>query len=288
MILARRLVRALARALLPAATRAQLRGRLRRLRLRLAVARFRAYDARHRYGGASFVVRIADPLAQAWYDHDWDSLPELELLRRRGRLRPGARAFDVGAHQGVVALMIAGVVGRTGRVVAVEAVPHNVQLLRRNASANACPQLEVVHAAIGDADGSLWFSEEWNGWVSPEPGVGVRVESVMIDTLTARHGPPDVLFIDVEGYEIHALRGAARTLARSAPDLYVEVHVGVGLERFGTKDDVFALIPSGYDLYVAPGEAGDFVPIADGRHLLAERFRLVALAPRTPEIIPHD
>ena len=196
--------------------------------------------------------------------------------------------FDIGAHQGVVALMIAGLVGRTGRVIGVEAVPHNVQLARRNATANDCPQIEVVHAAIGDADGSLWFSEEWNGWVSPEPGVGVRVESVMIDTLTARYGAPDVLFIDVEGYEIHALRGAARTLARHAPDLYVEVHVGAGLERFGTVDGVLALIPDGYDTFVAPGEAGEFVPIADGRRLLAERFRLVALAPRTPEIMPHD
>jgi hypothetical protein len=47
-------------------------------------------------------------------------------------------------------------------------------------------------------------------------------------------------------------------------------------------------MPAGYQVFVAPGEAGNFVPIADGRPLLAERCRLVALAPRTPEIMPHD
>ncbi len=284
---ARRLLGALARALLPATARQALRGRLRRLHLRFAVSRFAAYDARHVYGGQSLVVHLADPLAQAWYDHDWDLGTELALLQQRGRLRQGARVFDVGAHQGVVALMISGIVGRSGQVVAVEAVPHNVRLARHNASANGCPQLEVLHAAIGDANGTLWFEEEWNGWVSPQPGVGVRVEAVTIDTLTARFGAPDVLFLDVEGSELPALRGAAHTLTAHRPDLFVEVHVGVGLERFGTVDEVLALIPAGYELLVAPGETGDFVALEAGRPLMAERFRLVALAPRTTEISSH-
>jgi FkbM family methyltransferase len=284
----RRVLGALARALLPAGVRQTLRGRLRRLHLRFIVSRFAAYDARHRYGDQSFVVHIADPLARGWYDHDWDAGTELTLLQSRGRLQPGARVFDVGAHQGVVALMIAGMVGRSGQVIAVEAVPHNALIARRNAAANSAPQLEVVHAAIGDRDGTLWFEEEWNGWVSPQPGIGVQVESVTIDTLTARHGVPQVLFIDVEGYELHALRGAARTLTEHQPDLYVEAHVGAGLERFGSVADLLALIPAGYELFVAPGEAGDFVSLADGRALLDDRFRLVAFAPRTSEIRDHD
>jgi FkbM family methyltransferase len=194
----------------------------------------------------------------------------------------------VGAHQGVVALILAGIVGETGRVVAVEAVAHNVRVARRNAAANDCRQLEVVHAAIADADGTLWFEDRWNGAVSLTAGVGVRTEALTVDTLAARYGPPDVLFIDVEGFELHALRGAGRTLAAHAPDLFVEVHVGAGLERFGTVDDLLALVPSGYALFVAPGEGGDFVPYAAGHPVLAERFHLVALAPRPAEITAHD
>ncbi len=277
-------VRRAASALLPGAVAEPLR----RLLRRLAVFRFRAYDARHLYGGQSLLVHIADPLARGWYDHDWDLGTEMTLLQRRGRLRPGARVLDVGAHQGVVALMLAGIVGPAGQVVAVEAVAHNARVATRNAEANGFAQLVVVHAAVGDADGSLWFEDRWNGAVSREPGVGVRVASVTIDTLTARYGVPDVLFIDVEGYELHALRGAAQTLSAHQPDLYVEAHVGAGLERFGCVADLVALIPAGYELFVAPGDAGDFVAIEAGRSLLADRFRLVAFAPRTSEIRVHD
>lgn len=261
---------------------------LRRLLRRAAVARFRAYDARHVYGGQPLVVHIADPLAQGWYDHDWDLGTELTLLQQRGRLRAGARVFDVGAHQGVVALMLAGIVGPTGQVVAVEAVAHNARVASRNAEANGFAQLAVVHAAISDAGGTLWFEDRWNGAVSRVPGVGVRVEALTMDALSARYGAPDVLFIDVEGFELHALRGAAHTLTSHQPDLYVEAHVGAGLERYGSVGDLLALIPAGYELFVAPGDAGDFVPIAAGRSLLADRFRLVAFAPRTSEIRVHD
>lgn len=273
-----------AAALLPAAVAEPMR----RLLRRLAVARFRAYDARHRYAGRELVVHIADPLARGWYDHDWELGTEIAVLVERGKLRLGARVFDLGAHQGVVALILAGLVGPAGHVVAVDAVAHNVRVARRNASANGGAQLDVVHAAIADEDGALWFEDRWNGAVSRTPGVGVRTEALTIDTLTARYGVPDVLFIDVEGFELHALRGAARTLRAHAPDLYVEVHVGAGLERFGTVDDLLALIPSDYALFAAPGESGDFTPFEAGSPLRTERFRLVALSPRTLETTAHD
>jgi FkbM family methyltransferase len=276
-------LRRIVAALLPTA----LAGRVRRLLRRLAVARFAAYDARHQYGGRPLVIRIADPLARGWYDHDWDVGTEMTVLQRRGRFRPGARVFDLGAHQGVVALIMAGLVGPDGQVIAVEAVQHNARLARRNATANNCRQLVVVHAAVGAEDGALWFEDRWNGAVSQRPGEGVKVDAVTIDTLAGRFGAPDVLFIDVEGFELHALRGAARTLAEHRPDLFVEAHVGAGLERFGTIDDLLALIPPGYEVLVAPGEAGDFLPLAEGRALLGARCRMVALAPRNPEITPH-
>lgn len=260
---------------------------VRRLMRRLTVARYSAHDVRHIYGGLPLIIRIADPLAQGWYDHDTDAGTEITLLQRRGRLGPGARVFDLGAHQGVVALMLAGIVGPEGQVIAVEAVPHNARIATQNATANECRQLVVLHAAVGATDGSLWFEDRWNGAVSTRNGVGIKVDAVTIDTLTGRYGAPAVLFIDVEGFELHALRGASHTLAEHRPDLFVEAHVAAGLERFGTMDDLLALIPPDYEVLVAPGEAGDFASLAAGVALLGARCRIVALAPRTPEITPH-
>ena len=52
-----------------------------------------------------------------------------------------------------------------------------------------------------------------------------------------------MLFIDVEGFECEALRGATKTLAHG-PDCYVEVHGGIGLEKFGgSVEAVLAYFP---------------------------------------------
>ena len=39
-------------------------------------------DAVHTYGGHEFTIHLADPLAEAWYDHDWPRPQEIELLAR--------------------------------------------------------------------------------------------------------------------------------------------------------------------------------------------------------------
>jgi hypothetical protein len=81
--------------------------RRRVLRIKYAIRIFRRRAVTHVYHGSPLTVRLADPLAKGWYDHDWPELAEITLLRK-GRLHEGARVFDLGAHQGVVALVLAG------------------------------------------------------------------------------------------------------------------------------------------------------------------------------------
>ena len=106
----------------------------------------------------------------------------------------------------------------------------------------------------------------------------MAVFAITVDELTAEHGPPQVVFIDVEGYELHVLRGARRTLARHRPDLFIEVHMGAGLDRFGDADDLLALLPDDYEVLVSISEEGPYVPLAEGREHLRQHSRLVALA----------
>jgi FkbM family methyltransferase len=240
-------------------------------------ARFRPYLAKHVYGGRALSVHVTDGMARGWYDHDWPLPAEIALLAQRGRLRDGALVFDVGAHQGIVAMMLGDRVGPGGRVVAVEAALHNAEVAWRNVAVNGLTQVVVVHAAGAEAPGVLRFAPRMNGHVAASGEASVEVRALTIDELTARHGAPQVLFVDVEGYELHVLRGARETLASHHPDLFVEVHVGAGLERFGTTDDLLALVPAGYELLVAPAERGEFRPIAAARDVLRRHFRLVAL-----------
>jgi FkbM family methyltransferase len=235
---------------------------------------------RHRYGAREYSIAIADPLAEGWYDRDWDELPELTLLSSH-RLCTGAVVFDIGAHQAVVALMIAERIGRTGRVIAVEAEPHNATAARRNVELNGITNIEVVHAAGVRVPGRVRFSPGLNGQIRGQQRAGtVDVRGVSVDQLSAEKGAPDVLFVDVEGHELEVLRGASQTLA-SKPDLFVEVHRNAGLELAGgTAEQILELVSAaGYErLLVSDGDGHPFGPLSDRPSAPSDRFFLVAMA----------
>jgi FkbM family methyltransferase len=265
---------------------------------RLRVAKFererRLYPRRvveHRFGPHELRVLIGSPYSER-YDFDWPDIAELALLRR-GALRPGARVFDLGASCGVIAMMLAKTVGPEGHVVALEAHPDDAALARENRDLNGLRQLEVVHAAVARSRGNVVFGA--NGSVDDgSRRWGDRtVPSWSIDDLAGRHGRPDVVFMDVEGYELEALRGAAATL-QAAPDWFVEVHGGDQLRRYGGSVDAvleqfdrdrYHLLVALDGLRPGPGRTvvcdTRFEPLEQSRLALAERrFFLVALARR--------
>lgn len=221
------------------------------------VARHRSRYAprthRGKYGRCELVLRFEDALAEGWYSEDIPLLPEIELLLTLGALRPGAMVFDIGAHQGVVALMYADAVGRGGRVVAVEAERHNARLAQVNRDLNRVDHLVIEHAAISDRDGRVRFAESLNGAVDERARIGtVEVDAITVDTLSARYGLPDVIVLDVEGFEAKALRGGARTIAGCAA-VVVEIHVGQMVD--GTPEEVVAMF-DGWHRWTAPDAPG--------------------------------
>jgi FkbM family methyltransferase len=256
-------------------------------RFRRDLAGYGARTVSHRYGGLALDVWLTDPVAEEWYDRDHPEANEIDFLRR-SKLRPGATVFDIGAHQCVIALLLAHVVGPEGKVIAVEAHPHNAAVGVRNRDLNRAPQLEVINAAVGERPGRALLQESGlNSKVGKVERVGrIEVEAVTVDDLSVAHGAPAVIFIDVEGFECQVVRGARATLA-ARPDLMIEVHVGCGLEDFGESvESLLALIPiDAYDLFVAPGvrdgiaiDAGEFHPYQAGDPAMTARFFLAALA----------
>jgi len=264
--------------------------KLRLARIRHGLDHYQARRVRHTFGGFPLEICLTDGMAEGWYDHDWPELAEIALLKRN-RLRPGARVFDLGAHQCVVPLMLAKIVGSAGQVVAVEANPHNAAAGRRNRDLNEATQLEIVEAAAAEKSGSLLFNEGLNGCVDDGSGDwGKRsVPCVSIDDLAVQYGVPDVLFIDVEGFEVKVLQGAGQTL-RHLPDCFIEVHAGCGLEKYGfSTESVFSYFaPEDYRLFVAEQEWGKFQPFQPGSSPPKTRFFLVALSVRNDELFKNN
>jgi FkbM family methyltransferase len=232
----------------------------------------------HSYGGRRYKVLIASDYGER-YDQDWPALPELEWLAQ-GRLRPGARVFDLGASYGVVAMLLGDAVGEDGHVVALEAHPDDAETLARNRALNSMRQLECLHAAVARESGSIAFGR--NGSVDDGAGRWGRmaVPAYSIDDLAARHGAPDVVFMDVEGYELEALRGAERTLT-AGPEWFVEVHEPPKLARYGgsTEGVLAALTGAGYDVWTL-ADAGYFLDDAGQIRPVASPTPLASTPPR--------
>jgi FkbM family methyltransferase len=241
----------------------------------------------HTYAGDPFKVVIASSYGER-YDRDWPELAEIAMLRE-GRLRPGARVFDLGASYGVIAMMLASVVGPEGQVIALEAHPADLELAQRNRDLNRLWHLDCLHAAVARTSGEIVFG--LNGQIDDgrRKWGELRVPAWSIDDLSAKYGVPDVVFIDVEGFEHEALMGARETL-QAGPDWFVEVHPQE-LARYGAdsyRQIVECFDKSRYDLFAAPDELAlldgqiiqsptSFSPLEEvASEILDRRFFLIA------------
>jgi FkbM family methyltransferase len=242
---------------------------------------FSPHTVKHTYGGHEFEVYIADPLARGWYDHHWNQLDEIDMFGANG-LRGGCLVFDLGAHQNVVAMMWAKALGPSGTVISVEASRHNVEIGRRNVSLNGFTNIITLHAAVAETEGELLFSQTLNGSVSIDEGEFLTkpVRAVTIDGLVKEFGSPDVLFLDIEGYEISALRGAPETLKTQA-SWFIEMHGNATLSKYGSQNtDVLDFFEDRYDYYYRTDEKGSFVRLERKDAIPASRFFFAAVPRR--------
>jgi FkbM family methyltransferase len=174
-------------------------------------------------------VAIGAPII-AGYGHDANVDAAL-----RTHLKPGATFLDVGANIGVFTALGASVVGHAGRVVAVEPIARNVELLERACQSNGFDQVRVIRAAASDRAGTVELRTEatTSNAATPaaagerlraETGATVRVPSVVLDDELSGLDRLDLVKLDVAGMEPRVLRGLARTIERFQPVLISEFH----------------------------------------------------------------
>lgn len=155
----------------------------------------------------------------------------------RNRVLPGSLCIDVGANVGVYVLQFAHWSGPEGRVVAFEPGPGARAALERHVRMNRLDdRVTIVSAAVGAEPGEAVLfangSEGMNRLHAPNPMLAGVVKPLVVPIVTlddycAAHGlQPDWLFLDIEGEELGALRGAGRLIRErgAALGIVVELH----------------------------------------------------------------
>ena len=149
----------------------------------------------------------------------------------------GMTVYDVGAFQALLTLHFA---KRAKHVVCFEPNTRNHQRLTENLKLNGIANVKVHKVGVGSKNETLQMvaSPLMLGGASVDSkvaeeikrsGTGTFVEQIPIITLDgyiaeAALPKPDFIKIDIEGWEIEALRGARQTLLTHKPALYLEMH----------------------------------------------------------------
>ncbi|HVH26515.1 MAG TPA: FkbM family methyltransferase [Vicinamibacterales bacterium] len=151
-----------------------------------------------------------------------------EHVRRAARenLHAGDVAVDVGANVGVLTFLAAAIVGKTGRVIAVEPNPDNLQMLYRGIVLNGFENVEVLPYAASNRRSVFSLTGGTSnthvvGAREPEEG-GHFVQSIVLDDVLGQLPRLDFVKMDIEGHEPQAFEGFARLIGRYHPALLVE------------------------------------------------------------------
>jgi FkbM family methyltransferase len=139
-----------------------------------------------------------------------------------GLLPDGGVFVDVGAHIGRWSLRLA---KKASRVIAVEPNPDTAAVLRAHIALNDIKNVNVFEMAAWDCETLLALRDPkvTSGSTQVVEGDDGMTVAVPLDEILSVV-TPDLIKLDVEGADLHALRGMRETLARARPTLFIEDH----------------------------------------------------------------
>ena len=215
------------------------------------------------YHEKSFVVRrrgitwklSPDDLVQRsiYYCSYHEAKETMELSKL---VRPDWTFFDVGSYFGYYSLLVSHLSGGRATVHAFEPFSSNFELLLEHKRMNGFDNIHAHRLAVSDHGGDVEFQLprptacQGGGWVIEEasqaevPEHTQRVRAVTLDDFVAERAIDrlDFIKVDTEGAEISVLTGAANTIRKFRPGMFIEVNPEA-LARYGRRpEELWAMI----------------------------------------------
>ncbi|MBI2682843.1 MAG: FkbM family methyltransferase [Acidobacteriales bacterium] len=226
---------------------------------------FKPYVIRKTLYGETFPYVLGDPVGEDWFTAFREN-PEMDWLKEH--VRPGDVVLVCGAHHGMFSLFLSRWVGEAGRVICYEGLPANAEILRRNVDLGGHKNMEVRAAAVTDRSGTVHFKDASNGYIAAD---GLEVPAVALDDAWDK---ADVLFVDVESFELSVLRGARKLLRGPLKRLDIEVHCIMFDRPVEEITAIFAEIPKDFRLEVQLDPSERPIPYDSALHTPQRLARL--------------
>jgi FkbM family methyltransferase len=197
----------------------------------LGLRKFAAVNRLNDWVLGSVKVREADVNGHHMFLDPQDSLnlslngvyEEFETAVISSRVKTGDTVLDIGANIGYYTLLLARLVGKTGKVIAFEPEPENFTLLQKNVQVNGYQNVITVNAALSDCPATLrlYLCHRNRGdhriYAAEPDRPAIDVAAFAADDYLASLGA-HLRFVkmDVQGAEAKVVRGMRKLLARSA------------------------------------------------------------------------
>ena len=164
--------------------------------------------------------------------HENDILPLFRPIK-------GDVVVDVGAQIGRYTLTSSNLVGKSGRVIAIEGDPSHYEILKKNLKLNKVSNGTAINCMVGSKDMHITHQEfldmyityqeflEKGGTDKPQFGNTIIHVNSLDNLLIKEHGISEInwMKIDVEGAELDVLKGAHNILSNSKRiNLLIEIH----------------------------------------------------------------
>lgn len=196
---------------------------------------------------------------------------EPEVTRTlRALLRPGMTFIDAGANVGYYSLIAARSVADEGHVYSFEPEQTAHRYLELNVVRNGLRNVTTVQSALSYGPGSVAFIPNAleGSYVCPDGKSSPHstlVEAVSLDGFLATQGTTvDIIKLDVEGGETHALEGMTET-SKKSPQMRIVLEVNPrAMKRAGQSPDYLRqlLIQLGFRTYRIIELASELLPLS--------------------------
>jgi FkbM family methyltransferase len=160
----------------------------------------------------------------------WGAVSDPEYHLLPSLLSPGDWCIDVGANVGDYTLRMSELVGAAGRVIAVEPMQSELEVLANNVRVSPYANVTLLGIAASDHQHIAHLQvPAWNDGAVPN-AYQARITSapsnlpvlcLPLDSL-ALEQPVALIKVDAEGWDDHALAGMTRLIERDRPHLIVE------------------------------------------------------------------